>query len=140
MAKHKTTPCPVPKCKSVPQKVVPAQQFLCPTTLTLFQENRSFCCRSGQLLMTSGSNISSQSLRRPEAGPGQADSALWTKQGQCHWWYHAPRPTPEFPSLPWLTCNSPLPSLLVFLLCPGATRSTPQQLVSWQDTWQWSQQ
>lgn len=57
---------------------------LCPTTLTLFQENSSFCCRSGQLLMTSGSSISSQSLRRPEAGPGQADSALWTKQGHCH--------------------------------------------------------
>lgn len=50
------------------------------------------------------------------------------------------RPISEFPTSPRLTCNCPAPSSLASLLCPGATRSSPQQLVSWQEIWQWSQQ
>lgn len=129
-----------PGASQHPRKVVSAQWSLYQTTLTLFQENSSFCWRSGQLLITSGSNISSQSLRRPEEGPSQAASVLRRKQSQYQWSCHEPRPTSEFPSLPRLTCNCPAPSSLAFLLCPGATRSSLQQLVSWQETWQWSQQ
>lgn len=36
---------------------------------TSLWENRSLCCRSGQLLITSGSSVSSQSTRSPEHGP-----------------------------------------------------------------------
>lgn len=123
-----------------PVKAASAQQSLYPTTLTLFQENSSFCWRSGQLLITSGSNISSQSFKRPEDGPSQAASVLKRKQSQYQRWCHETRLPIEFQSLPRLTCNYPPLSSLLSLPCPGATRSSPQQLVSWQEIWQWSQQ
>lgn len=88
MAKHKTRPCPVSRGRSVPWKGGFSLVSLYSTTLTLFQENRSFCCKSGQLLITSGSSISSQSLRRPEEGPSQVASLLRRKTRQCQWRCH----------------------------------------------------
>lgn len=43
---------------------------------TLLRENSSLCCRSGQLLTTSGSSISSQSTRSPEQAPSRTASGL----------------------------------------------------------------
>lgn len=49
---------------------------------TSFRKNSSLCCRSGQLLITSGSSISSQSTRSPEQGPSWTASELKGKWGE----------------------------------------------------------
>lgn len=51
---------------------MPAQ----PPPRTLLREKSSLCCRSGQLPMTSGSSVSSQSTRSPEHGPSRTASRL----------------------------------------------------------------
>ena len=49
---------------------------------TLLREKSSLCCRSGQLLITSGSSSSSQSTRSPEQGPSCTVSGLKAMQGR----------------------------------------------------------
>lgn len=65
-----------------PGRVQPAE---CPVhgsaQPTLLRENSSLCCRSGQLLITSGSSISSQSTRSPEQGPSRTAPGLQGSRG-----------------------------------------------------------
>lgn len=77
---------------------------------TLPRENSSLCCSSGQLLITSGSSISSQSTRSPEQGPSCTASRLKGKQGRLSNGQpgaHTDRPQPRR-----LTCSHRLPGPL----------------------------
>ena len=58
--------------------------------LTFLREKSSLSCRSGQLLTTSGSSISSQSTRRPDEGPSRTASRLQGEGGSAKGWCHPP--------------------------------------------------
>jgi hypothetical protein len=68
--------------------------------VTFLRENSSFRCRSGQLLTTSGSSISSQSTSSPDEGPSRTVSGLWGGgSSEKGLW---PSPTPRTLALAYL--------------------------------------
>lgn len=133
--------CPRRGCHGSPApttpRLAPAIGPRCGAQPTLPRENSSLCCGSGQLLITSGSSISSQSTRSPEQGPSCTASRLKGERGGLR--NGQPGLLTDWPRPCQLTCSCQPPAPLgPGAPSPAAAGSSPPRRAARSGTWgQW---